>query len=169
MAPTRGGRSDDDAHRPRRVGLRLRDARYGRQRDGAHGQMQKSTAGKFHSDSSLSGLSIRSPHRRGRAASPALRGRAPWPVALSVDQGLELALIGPQTTWKSNDLAPTRPMLSAIWIVTLCRPRGSSAFSTTTPEGVGLACASNRLVMSIPRSPYVTRRLSTTILALAPA
>src|SRR5262249_92453 len=78
-----------------------------------------------------------------------------------------LARIGSQTTLKSNDLTPTRPMLSAIWIVTLCRPLGSSASSTNTPDEVGLACASIRLVMSIPRNPYLTRRLLTAILALA--
>jgi hypothetical protein len=33
--------------------------------------------------------------------------------------GEALARIGCQTTLKSNDLVPTRPMLSAIWIVTL--------------------------------------------------
>ncbi len=37
------------------------------------------------------------------------------------------------------------------------------------PDGVGLACASIRLVMSIPRNPYLTRRLLTAILALAAA
>lgn len=72
----------------------------------------------------------------------------------------------PQTTVNSSDLVPTRPKLSAIWIVTLWRPRGSSASSTVTPDTVGLACASIRLVMSMPREPYLTRRLFTTIVAL---
>src|SRR5215467_1368372 len=45
---TAGRRTDDDAHRPRRVGLRPRDARHGRQRGSARGQMQKLSAGKFH-------------------------------------------------------------------------------------------------------------------------
>jgi hypothetical protein len=85
-----------------------------------------------------------------------------WPVEV-------LTRIGSQTTLKSNDLEPTRPMLSAIWIVTLCRPRGSSASSTNTPDGVGLACASIRLVRSIPKRPYLTRRVLTSILALAAA
>src|SRR5438046_3036534 len=39
---------DDYAHRPRRIGLRPRHARDGRQRDSASGQMQKSSARKFH-------------------------------------------------------------------------------------------------------------------------
>ena len=43
-----GGKADDDAHRPRRIGLRPRDARHGRQRGSARGQMQKLSAGKFH-------------------------------------------------------------------------------------------------------------------------
>ena len=72
----------------------------------------------------------------------------------------------PQTTVNSSDLVPTRPKLSAIWIVTLWRPRGSSASSTVTPDTVGLACASIRLVMSMPREPYLTRRLFGTIVAL---
>ena len=44
-----GGKADNDAHRPRRIGLRPSDARHGRQRGSARGQMQKlSSAGKFH-------------------------------------------------------------------------------------------------------------------------
>src|SRR5215813_12789703 len=42
------GKADNDAHRPRRIGLRLRDARDNRQRGSARGQMQKLSAGKFH-------------------------------------------------------------------------------------------------------------------------
>src|SRR5262249_8896289 len=41
-----GGRTH--AHRPRRIGLRYRDARHGRQRSSARCQMQERTAGKFH-------------------------------------------------------------------------------------------------------------------------
>src|SRR5262249_55660531 len=40
--------ADDQAHRPRRIGLRPRDAGHGRQRSSACGQMQKLSAGKFH-------------------------------------------------------------------------------------------------------------------------
>ena len=43
--------ADDDAHRPRRIGLRPRDARHGRQRGSARGQMQKISTGKFHGQS----------------------------------------------------------------------------------------------------------------------
>src|SRR5262249_31244414 len=40
-------KADDDAHRPRRIGLRLRDARHGWERGHASGQLQKmSTVGK---------------------------------------------------------------------------------------------------------------------------
>ena len=43
------GHPNDDPHRPRRIGLRPRDPRYGRQRGSADCQMQKlSTVGKFH-------------------------------------------------------------------------------------------------------------------------
>jgi hypothetical protein len=82
-----------------------------------------------------------------------------WPNSIDSDKA-------PQTTVNSSDLAPTRPKLSAIWIVTLWRPRGSSASSTVTPDALGLACASIRLVMSMPREPYLTRRLFTSIVAL---
>ena len=43
-----GGLSDDDAHRPCRMGLRPSEARDGRQRGSARGEMQKLSAGKFH-------------------------------------------------------------------------------------------------------------------------
>jgi hypothetical protein len=42
------GAADDQAHRPRRTGLRTRDARHGRERDSTGCQMEKSTARKFH-------------------------------------------------------------------------------------------------------------------------
>src|SRR5262245_20614152 len=42
------GEWGDDAHRPRRISLRPRDARQSRQRGGARGQMQEFAAGKFH-------------------------------------------------------------------------------------------------------------------------
>src|SRR5262249_40156802 len=44
------GKADQQAHRPRGIGLRPSDTRYGRQRDSARGQMQKTSAGKFHSE-----------------------------------------------------------------------------------------------------------------------
>jgi hypothetical protein len=44
-----GGIAYNDAHRPRRIGLRPSEARYGRQRGSAHRQMQQlSTVAKFH-------------------------------------------------------------------------------------------------------------------------
>src|SRR6516164_661681 len=42
------GSPDVLAHRPRRIGLRPREARDGRQHDSARSQMQKISAGKFH-------------------------------------------------------------------------------------------------------------------------
>jgi len=42
-----GGKADDDAHRPRRIGLRPSEAGHGRQRGSARCQMQKLSAGKF--------------------------------------------------------------------------------------------------------------------------
>src|SRR5262249_42302667 len=47
VAPT-AGKSKDDAYRARRIALRPRDARHGRQRASAGGEMQKISAGKFH-------------------------------------------------------------------------------------------------------------------------
>src|SRR5262249_15991875 len=41
-------KSDNDAHRPRRIGLRPRDPRNGWQRGSARDQMQKLSAGEFH-------------------------------------------------------------------------------------------------------------------------
>src|SRR5215472_18919579 len=63
------GKSDDDAHWPRRIALRSRDARDSRENGGAHCQMQKISAGKFHRRQSRFDVFIRSPRRRGRAAS----------------------------------------------------------------------------------------------------
>src|SRR5215831_11363321 len=42
------GKWHDQTHRPRRIGLRPSETRHGRQRGGAHGQMEKNSAGKFH-------------------------------------------------------------------------------------------------------------------------
>src|SRR5205823_2313463 len=50
-----GGKADDNPHRPRRIGLCPGDARQNRQRGSARGQMQKLSAGKFHSGSLYQG------------------------------------------------------------------------------------------------------------------
>src|SRR5262249_22846892 len=47
-----GGKADDDAHRPRRIGFRPRETRGGRQRGSARGQVQKISAEKVHLDPS---------------------------------------------------------------------------------------------------------------------
>src|SRR5262252_1495924 len=49
-----GWKADDQAHRPRRVGLRPCDARDGRERDSSCCQMQELAAWNFHGVSSLS-------------------------------------------------------------------------------------------------------------------
>src|SRR5262249_39807024 len=46
--PAPRGVAHDDPHRPCRICLRPRDARHGRQRGSASGQMRKLSAGKFH-------------------------------------------------------------------------------------------------------------------------
>ena len=48
VRPAAGRGAYDNPHRPRRIGLRPRDARDCRERGGAGGQMQKLSAGKSH-------------------------------------------------------------------------------------------------------------------------
>src|SRR5262249_57956076 len=48
VSGTSGGKSDNDAHRPRRIAFRPSDPRHGWQRRSAGGQMQKLAAAKFH-------------------------------------------------------------------------------------------------------------------------
>src|SRR5262249_22746603 len=45
-----GREANNDAHRPRRIGLRPSEPGDGRERGSAHRQMQKMSAGKFHFD-----------------------------------------------------------------------------------------------------------------------
>ena len=61
-----GGKADDDAHRPRRIGLRPRHAGHGRQRGCARGQLQKCAAGKFHDAPSHSCATSRNCNPSGR-------------------------------------------------------------------------------------------------------
>src|SRR5262245_5569381 len=57
VAGAASGKADDNAHRPCRIGLRLRNPRDRRQRGSARGQMQKlSTVGKFHGVASRKSL-----------------------------------------------------------------------------------------------------------------
>src|SRR5262245_9125897 len=48
VGATSGGKADDYAHGPARIGLRPSETRGGRQRGRARCQMQKLSAGKFH-------------------------------------------------------------------------------------------------------------------------
>jgi hypothetical protein len=48
VGSTAGSKADDDAHRPRRIGLRPRNPRESQQRGRIRDQMQKISAGKFH-------------------------------------------------------------------------------------------------------------------------
>src|SRR5262249_8756447 len=67
----RGGRYDQ-AHRPRRIGLRPSDARHGRKGGSTDGQMQKFPAGEFHASPS----EVSNPMRTGRnRLVPFLRSR----------------------------------------------------------------------------------------------
>ena len=88
ISPASGWKTDNNAHRPRRIGLRSRDARHGRQSRSAHCQMQKfPSVGKFHA-----------------CHVPALRDRclqrANMPVVMCVRcppmaRSLRVAMIGP--------------------------------------------------------------------------
>src|SRR5262245_57701108 len=81
--PAPRGVAHDDAHGPRRIGLRPRDARYGRERGGARGQMQKFAAGKFHF-APPSHHSITSSARASRASGTATPSvRAVWRLMTS--------------------------------------------------------------------------------------
>ena len=81
--------ADDHAHRPRRIGLRPRDARDGRQRGSARGQMQKLSGGEV----SLSYLPLAQPHSitsSARASSVRRNFEAERLGGLEVDHQLEL-------------------------------------------------------------------------------
>src|SRR5262245_43713106 len=53
VADTPSRKENHQTHRPRRIGLRPRDARQGRQHGSTGGQMQKISAGKFHFGSEI--------------------------------------------------------------------------------------------------------------------
>src|SRR5262245_13304526 len=72
---TAGAIADDDAHRPRRIGLRPCHARHRRERGRARSQMHKlPAAGKFHFKPHI----IRPPRRRAIASNWVPRCSAPW-------------------------------------------------------------------------------------------
>ena len=66
-----GSEWDDPAHRPRRIGLRPRDPRHGRQRGSDRGQMQEFAAGKL-------------PGRAKLATIPSLTGSSPTPKTIGI-------------------------------------------------------------------------------------
>ena len=80
--------ADDDAHRPRRIGLRPRDPRDGRQRGSARCQMQKMFGGEVSSRTSLS-RSLYSITSSARASSDRRHFEAERPGRLQVDDELE--------------------------------------------------------------------------------
>src|SRR5262245_16579930 len=83
---TAGREADDDADRPRRVGLRESEARDYRQRGGARGQTEKISAGKFHFGPSLSFHVTRSPVRGFRLIDQSVMGITDALPALPVQQ-----------------------------------------------------------------------------------
>src|SRR5262249_55332093 len=133
----RAGRGEwhDQTHRPRRIGLRLRDARHGRQRGSARGQMQKISAGGV--SRTPPSLHIpRAPPRRGRylEAEPLCRldvrassgGGGPANVA-----GAGIAQTGrvPQTKWMLwSSMLPTPPAPT----------RSTSEWTPTTTSAVAV-------------------------------
>src|SRR6516162_2217907 len=74
-----GRKTDENAHRPRRIGLRPSETQNGRQRGSARSQMQKSPAGKFHFEppsrfTSLDHL-VRADQQRERYGTPSVFAR----------------------------------------------------------------------------------------------
>src|SRR5262249_51068579 len=78
---TAGGIAYDDAHWPRRIGLRPRDPRHHRQRGSAGGQLQECAARKFH-DALLQSLFGTAYH-----ALNVLRGPCPLPSSSVTTDG----------------------------------------------------------------------------------
>jgi hypothetical protein len=83
-----GRKADDDAHRPRRIGLRPRYARYSRERGSTRGQMEKLSTGKSHFEPpSLVPLFD---HLVGAGEQRRGEGEGERPCRLQVDQELKL-------------------------------------------------------------------------------
>ena len=99
-----GGKADDDAHRPRRIGLRPRDARHGRQRGSARGQMQKlPSVGKFHFH-----LPLASHHSITSSARASSVGGTVRPSALAVLRLITSSNVVGCMTGKSSGRSPRR-------------------------------------------------------------
>ena len=78
-----GGNEDDQSHRPRRIGLRPGNPRYGGQRGNARCQMQKSTAGKLHDRPQTLHGAATATHWKREIAGPKNAGRLSPPVRKS--------------------------------------------------------------------------------------
>src|SRR6516225_2734545 len=81
-----GRKRDDPAHRPRRIGLRRRDAGDCRQRGSARGQMQKCTAWKFHFEPPFTSFD----HLVGAHKQSGWHSKAECPGGLEVHEQLNL-------------------------------------------------------------------------------
>src|SRR5438132_1351002 len=83
-----GREANNDAHRPRRIGLRPSYARNSRERGSARGQIQKISAGKFH-------LNLPSHHSITSSAMASRDGGTSRPSALAVFKFMtRLSLVG---------------------------------------------------------------------------
>src|SRR5262245_18148566 len=111
-----GGITDNDAHRPRRIGLRPRETRHGRQRGSAGGQMEKISAWKFQLEppiTSFDHLVGNGEHaRRSRASNPDDRSR----------YAIANRPFAPRRSpcWQPNDRARRRPRCRSD---SECRPK----------------------------------------------
>jgi len=81
IMPAASGKGDDEAHRPHRIGLCPRKARYGGESDGARCPMEKLSARKFHRVAPASSRKTRAKQKlrmRQMTADRALPARSPW-------------------------------------------------------------------------------------------
>src|SRR5262245_8722910 len=96
----------DQTHRPRRIGLRPRDPRYGRQRGSTRGQMQKLSAGKFHAGPSRDQrVAIEKACRSKRASSFLICTRTLSNASLP----LSLVIRSPRRRWRAAWREFSRP------------------------------------------------------------
>src|SRR5215472_2887202 len=102
IAGAASAKRQDEAHRPRRIGLRPCDVRQGRQRGSARGQIQEIAAGKFHF------LNLPSNHSITSSAATSRLGGTVNPSAFAVFKLSTVSYFIGAWTGRSVGLAPLR-------------------------------------------------------------